>query len=389
MILFLYTYSINRARTSGAFYEELAKRVGDGRQLQLLDINRRSHADIIRHIDNAGVIVLDNSILLAMGKKSILPRNFYVQKAKSPEFYLDIWGIVNRSDKPLFLFHASSDLHAENFGLQRDLFLELIKRCTGILWPYHQCPFKKWEQEKYPLDILNQFNLNKEKVIGIWEEIRSTIPISIDLPHCIAASELQSKTRKKVWDIIIPGGANYLTRNIAREKATKAGLFVAPFETNARWLVNAPYYLYNKLLRKKHSTPIYQRKSFRLYRYMIAMSSVSFACGSELRYFVRKFIEIPAFRSAMIAYPTLNFRDYGFEDGVHYLNSYPEEVAEKADFLLNNKESANKMINKAWHLVAEKHTASRRVDQVLACLQLFTQGKLKGAGFDKGDFLIE
>ena len=150
----------------------------------------------------------------------------------------------------------------------------------------------------------------------------------------------------------------------------------------------APYLLYNKMVQKKYSTPAYQKKSFRLYRYMISLSSVSFTCGSELKFFVRKFIEVPAFRSAMLAYPSNNFRDYGFEDGVHYLHAYPEETGEKARFLLNNKSFADKLVKNAWELVALQHTASERVNQVLSCIHFFLQGKMKGAEYNKGKFEI-
>jgi Glycosyl transferases group 1 len=387
MVLFLYTFSINRARTSSMFYEELI-RCSDRKSLLVLDIAKHSIAVIGQYIDKADLLVFDNSIMLSMGKASILSRNFYTSKGKIKEFYIDVWDLVNRADKPVFLLHPSSDLHAVNFGLERELYLEVLKKITGIFWPYHQCPVERTdENDRYPFTTLEPFKITKEEVINIWDEVNEHVPISIDFPHCLGQTELDKRPRKKVWDVIVPG-VSYKTRQLAQDSAVQAGLFVAPYVGYSRWLILAPYLLYNKVIQKKYSSPAYQKKSFRLYRYMISLSSTSFTCGSELKFFVRKFLEVPAFRSAMLTYPSNNFRDYGFEDGVHYLHTYPEEAGEKARYLLNNKSFADKLVKNAWELVARQHTASERVNQVLSCIHFFLQGKLKSAGYAGGKFEI-
>lgn len=387
MILFLYTYSINRARTSGMFYEELHKR-SDGRNLLLVDVSRHNLPEIGKYISNASLVVFDNSIILYMGKNHILSRNFYFNKNKAKDFYFEVWSLVNRADKPVFLLHPSSDLHAVNFGLERSTYLEVLKKLSGIFWPYHRCPLQRSnDNDRYPFTTLEPYHLSKNEVLAIWDEIKSQVPISIDFPHCLGSRELETNPRKKKWDMIIPG-VSYKTREMAHQSAEEAGLFVAPYVSYSRWLVLAPYYLYSRVTKRKYSTPVYQEKSYRLYRYMISRSSTSFTCGSELRFFVRKFIEVPAFQSAMLAYPTLDFRDYGFEDGVHYLHCYPEETGEKARYLLQHKSEADRLVQNAWELVAKQHIASERVNQVLSCFHFFMKGKLKNAGYNNGRFEI-
>jgi len=369
------------------FYEELIRR-SDRTNLLVLDIAKHSITEIGQYIDKADLLVFDNSIILSMGKAPMLSRNFYIIKSKSKEFYIDVWNLVYRADKPVFLMHPSSDLHAVNFGLERKIYLDLLKKINGIFWPYHQCPLEKTdENDRYPFTSLEPFKLSKEEVINVWDEIKSHVPISIDFPHCLARREMNNKVKKKVWDVIVPG-VSYKTRQIAQDSAARAGLFTAPYVSYSRWLILAPYLLYNKMVQKKYSSPAYQKKSFRLYRYMISHSLVSFTCGSELRFFVRKFLEVPAFRSAMLAYPPLNFRDYGFEDGVHYLHTFPEETGEKAQYLLKNKGVADKLVRNAWELVAKQHTVVERVNQVLSCLYFFQRGRLKSAGYTNGSFEI-
>lgn len=384
MFLFLYTFTINRARTSGKFYEELLKWCDD-KHLKAIDISRFSVQQLQQEIDKAEIIVFDNSIILSINNVQLLSKNFY-SKHKPKEFYFDVWYRVEESGKPVFFMHPSSDLHAVNFGLERTFYLKFLARLSGIFWPYHKCPLSRDNSEdKYPFTTLEPFKLKKSDLLSIWDEIKNTVPVSIDFPHCMPSYIMHQKERRKVWDVIIPG-VSYETRRIAQDSVVKADLFVAPYVSFSKWLVLAPYMLYSKMIAKKNSTPIYQEKSFRFYRYMISMSKVSFACGSELRYFVRKFIEIPAFRSAMIAYPSSNFRDYGFIDGVHYLHCYPEEAGNKTKYLLQHKDTAEKLIQNAWELVAQKHVASVRVKQVLGCLDLFSKGKLKGAGYYEGNF---
>ncbi len=385
MILFLYTHSVNRARTSGMFYETLIPQA-DPNKVLIVDVSRNSMPAISNYIEKAEILVFDNSIILSMGKKAILERNFYVSQNRTKGFYQDVWNMIASSGKPIFLLHPSSDLHAVNFGLERDQYLSIIKSLTGIFWPYYICPLERGEEgNRYPFTSLERHKLSKADVIGIWDEIKALVPISIDFPHCLGESELLQKSRKKIWDAIVPG-VSYETRKMAQKSVEETGLFLAPYLGFSRWLVMAPYLLYDKLMKKKHSTPAYQNKSYKLYQQMISMSRVSFTCGSELRFFVRKFIEVPAFRSAMIAYPSLNFREYGFEDGVHYLHSYPEEAGEKAQYLIKNPGVAEKLIQNAWELVRREHVAQARVNQTLNCLEYFRQGKLKSAGYFNGRF---
>lgn len=385
MILFIYTFSINRARTSGMFYEELSRQC-DGKSLHMLDVSTSELPEIGREISRASLLVFDNSLILSMGKKEMLARNFYTSEEKPKAFFREVWEQVSRTDKPVFLMHPSSDLHAVNFGLDRDLYLDILKRSSGIFWPYYRFPLDT-EQDRYPYTTLSRFNLVKEDVVSIWNEINSFIPISIDFPHCLGQSELEKRDRRKSWDMIIPG-VTYRTREIAEDSCRQAGLGLTPYVRLSRWLVYAPYLVYSKITPRSFSTPLYQRASFRVYRKLIARSSVSFTCGSELKFFVRKFLEVPAFRTAMLAYPSNNFGDYGFEDGTHYLHCFPEEAGEKAKYLIANQQFSEKLVSNATELITREHMAANRVSQVIGSLRAFLQGKLKKAGYHNGRFEI-
>jgi hypothetical protein len=385
VILFIALGNWNYVPTSKAFFQELNQR--EENEVQIIDPGVNNILELKKKINASDLIILDISFIIAMGLRSLNTIDFYIVHQKPKEFYLEVWDTIHSSSKPLFLFSPSSDLNAVNFGMERNLYLSLLRRCDGIFWPYFRCPVQAGTIPERYNSILPSLNIKDTDLIGIWNEITSTIKINIDLPHCIASAEMISKSKKKKWNIIVPG-AGYNTRKIALNTALANNLKVTPFNLYRKWLVTAPYYLHKIFLPKARRISLQQKNSFTVYRYLISHSAVTFTCGSELKYFVRKFIEVPAFRSAMIAYPSDNFRDYGFEDGVHYMYCLPEETAEKTKFLLVNKMFSEKMIEKAWDLVAVEHSAKVRVDQVLACLDAFKQGKLKGAGYFEGRFEI-
>lgn len=385
MIQFICLESLNYVPSSRVFYEELKKRTGS--DIEITDPGKYAIDEVKKKIGAADIVVLDISLLIAMGINPINSIDFYIVNKKPRSFYLNVWDIVNNSSKPLFLFSPSSDLNAINFGLKRQLYIDLLGRCEGIFWPYYRCPVQVGTiPEKYN-SILPSFKIKDTDLVSVWQEVTSSIKINIDLPHCISPREMILKSRKKKWDLIIPG-AGYKTREIALAAAEGEELKIAPFNKYRRWLVTAPYYLYKKILPARDHISFQQKNSFFIYRYMISHSAVTFTCGSELKYFVRKFLEIPAFRSAMLAYPSDNFKDYGFENGVHYLQTFPEETGEKTQYLLKNKSLADKLVQNAWNLVAEKHSAAVRVEQVLDCINAFQQGKLKSAGYYDGKFEI-
>lgn len=386
MIQFIYLESLNYVPSSAVFYEALRKR--EPGEVQITDPGTCSIQELKRRIDQSEVIIMDVSMIIAMGLKPLSIVDFYIIHSKPRDYYFDVWETIYNSSKPLFIFSPSSDLTAINFGLDRNHFLDLLKRSDGIFWPYFRCPVKAGTiPEKYN-SILPSVQLNDYDLVKAWEEIKNTIKISIDLPHCISRSEAINSTKRKKWDIIVPG-TGYATRRIALTSAEESGLKVTPFESIRRWQVTAPYFLYKNFLSKRKAILLQQKRSFVVYRDLISRSAVTFTCGSELKYFVRKFLEVPAFRSAMIAYPSDNLRDYGFEDGIHFLSALPEETAEKAKFLLKNSETADRMIMNAWELVVEKHNAEVRVNQVMECVNSFMLGKIKSAGYFLGKFEIQ
>ncbi len=121
---------------------------------------------------------------------------------------------------------------------------------------------------------------------------------------------------------------------------------------------------------------------------MIARSRISFVCGSGYKYAVRKFFEIPAARSAMIAYPCVGFEDYGFVDGENVIVALPEDAGHAARSLANNGSLRERLTKNAWEMVGRLHSAEKRVSDLLECMKRIEKGSLKGAQFINGKYEI-
>ncbi len=354
--------------------------------MQLVDVNTTSIDKIRLNIESSSVIVFDISIFNMVGIGD-LPPYFFSGNRKGVNHYYDIWYYVEKKDTPVFLLASVLDLHYANFRLERQIYLNILRRSSCIVWPYGDQPANLHAvPEKYH-SVFKSYSLEKVNTSQIWKEIVSIIPISIDFPHSVSKSEIIIKNNKKYWDIVVPGAA-YKTRVIAKESVLKEGLKLAPYKFCYRWFANVPYYIYKKIASKEKSTGFHQQRSFQVQNFLLRHSKTSFACGSELKYFVRKFLEVPANNSVLIAYPSNSMSNYGFIDGVNYISCLPEEAGNKAREVISNKIMQENIKINARNLLTRLHTSAVRVDQLMNVIQAFQKGQLKGARFVSGSFEI-
>jgi len=224
-------------RSADAFFTQI-KNIDRENQFYFLDVNVVSVKDVENAINRSELIIFDISVILAIGFGAIRTRDFYIVSGKSSSFYSDVWAAVSKTTKPVFLLAFTADLHVENFGLERSVYLEILRRVTAICWPYYTFPFNPdTDTVKYGSTFLTGNQTNGEKVYKIWKEVVETIPINIDLPHCLSAGEMRKKASSKKWEFIVPG-ASYITRKIALESGKKLHLKMPDYKSRYRWFVN-------------------------------------------------------------------------------------------------------------------------------------------------------
>lgn len=381
MILYLYAKALNYSNSHSVFHEAL-NRSFSAEALLMIDVNSHEPEKIRVLIKSCEILVVDNQFTIALSQVKVNNPNIFFIKSKSIEFYEDIMNVIFDSDKPLFFICPDADLHAKDFGLTRELYLRLLNRIDVLFWPFKKYPLSLTDDGRYD-NILEKYKLSRQDVYSIWKEIVESVPVIIEFPHSVSKKEMLTKAKVKYWDAIIPG-ANYETRKIARASAVESGVDIAPYQNSYRYIVGGARKIFG--LHNKVTVKLSHKIQYALYRYLILHSSMTFVCGSELRFFVRKFLEVPSFRSVMISYPSLFMRDYGFIDGQSFIETIPEDFGKHVKFLKSNRHSQEKLINSAFEVVGACHTADHRVEVFKTVCSLFISGKLRGGEFKNGKF---
>lgn len=125
------------------------------------------------------------------------------------------------------------------------------------------------------------------------------------------------------------------------------------------------------------------------YRHSIAASRVSFTCGSSAGFFVRKFLEIPAFGACLCTFNYKFLENAGFRPDVHYL---PVEAVEDISAYidrLNNQEFLRHVIDctaNGWSLVLKTHSAYARYSQLMETFDRIIAGQFRGSYWKGGQY---
>ncbi len=125
------------------------------------------------------------------------------------------------------------------------------------------------------------------------------------------------------------------------------------------------------------------------YQKLITASRISFTCGSTSGYFVRKFIEIPAFGSCLCTFNYSFLAQLGLHPDIHYLPI--ETVNEIGVYIekLNDLEfmqHVNDLTIAAHNQILKCHSVYARHKQLGETLQLIIQGRFSGSYWDNGEY---
>ena len=97
-------------------------------------------------------------------------------------------------------------------------------------------------------------------------------------------------------------------------------------------------------------------------RYARLLNATIFApaCGSVTRELVRKHLEIPASGACLVTEQTATMESMGFRDMENCVFAAPEDVVDKLDMLLADKERLSRITRAGHDLVHSRHTMSQR-----------------------------
>lgn len=363
------THFINQSTI--LLYRELCSR--DEPDLTLVNVSLIDADVVFRTICASDLVVVDAMIWSAARDASFAAALMLDRPVR--EHYVAVWDAIEAANVPVLLIASNWDLHG-NHPLD-----DLPKSFEGIAWPYEKSATSALDVPPPYQDVWMSDHIDP---MQNYLSVRSRFGVRIDLPHSISRDEIVSRPRRHIWDVCIAGDG-YATRQLAK-RSLHSSVSRAPYSRIDAGLLNflARTNRPGKGRIRSGDHPI--RRSNQ--KFMTRRSKVSFTCGSGYRYCVRKFFEIPANRSCLVAYPYDGMKDDGFLQGVHYIAVNPEGFGAAAIALIADDARLRKLSQNAITLIDSVHTTQKRADDLLACMRLMAKGRLRLARFVEGRFEI-
>jgi hypothetical protein len=207
------------------------------------------------------------------------------------------------------------------------------------------------------------------------------------LPHCIAESEFELVgAAHKCWDVIVPGIGYHFRKmakdHLARRRDLTLASLDGPLQRFLYWATS-----YYRVQKHVDFTDWFHTR----FRDRIAASRVAVTCDGSIGYAIRKFFEIPAFGTLLVArfFPdmgALGFRDQ--ENCFAIENDSLERLDEIVDFARSDSIEATRIVQAGQDMVRESHRATVRARQLLALLEALCQGRLGGVRWQDGQQII-
>lgn len=227
-------------------------------------------------------------------------------------------------------------------------------------------------------------DLNEDSVRKGYDFIVAKQHQIVSLPHVMAAQEFYLSSAimhgTKSRRISVPG-ASYAPRRAAVSEVISQYSLEKALHLIDNIAYRAGRIIPNTSLRKRFLNRYYQK--------LITASRITFTCGSTSGYFVRKFIEIPAFGSCLCTFNYSFLARLGLRPNIHYLPI--ETVEEISAYIekLHDSEFMQHIIDctiTAHNHILKHHSVFARHKQLGKTLQLIIQGKFHGSYWDDGEY---
>jgi hypothetical protein len=326
-------------------------------------------------------------MIIALAEKRHVDINaWHFPNAQSRDHYRRVLDLLTEKNSLQVLISFHFDLHAKEhvFPLHNE-YAAVLGNVDALAWFYEKEPIRMSNiADKYIDPWMKEYNDHHET----WEKIVAKYRVRIELPFSLADHETGTPLSFHKWDVCV-AGVNYKTRQIAKKSIDMHVSSQSPY-----WAMGASLRSISMVHRYLPAvTQHYLNQYLMKYaqwgqRYIVSKSKVNFVCGSGFKHPVRKFYEIPAARSAMVAYPFTGFEDYGFIDGENTIATLPEEAGKAVRYLLDHENIREKIANNGHKLVSTVHSVNKRVTDLIECMRRLEKGTLQGAQFIKGIYEI-
>ena len=207
----------------------------------------------------------------------------------------------------------------------------------------------------------------------------------INLIHFVSESEFfwQSLSLRK-YDAAVPGTL-YYRRKIAYDNLVNASFSKIKF---AKKLHEYPIKIIDKLGLKPYSN-VYIKHFYNLaFQQRMEKSKVCITDGGLIDFTIRKFFEIPASGSLLACWPTTNFNQLGFKDGINCIVLDNEsDILEVIHAIAKDPEKYQLIASEGQRMVMDKHSLLARSKQLQDSFERILDNRFEGTYWEEGKFI--
>jgi hypothetical protein len=224
----------------------------------------------------------------------------------------------------------------------------------------------------------------KTHTLGLWYDYcTSKKEKFINLGHFVGTHEFDfNPLNRRSVDISVPGQPYHVRAEMLKRLKHEKNLTVG------HTYYRLAYSFMSKVGLFPFSNTILHSVYRVLFRDLLCSSKLSMTDGGPYEFFVRKFVEIPAAGSVLLARPCTGFESLGYKFGVSAIEIDPERPVEQVMDLLNNLPFLQKIAQNGRELVWNSHSIQARANQVGQALAAISEGRFRGSTWANGQFRI-
>ncbi|TBL81064.1 glycosyltransferase [Paenibacillus thalictri] len=114
------------------------------------------------------------------------------------------------------------------------------------------------------------------------------------------------------------------------------------------------------------------------YAQTINQAKIFLTCDSVFHYPVRKYFEVLACRTLLLAPYVQELTDLGFEPDKHFVPITKDDFYTKAEYYLNHEAERQRIADAGFHFIHNHHSAAIRAKQFLGCVETIMEAEEGG-----------
>ncbi|WP_227002672.1 glycosyltransferase [Salicibibacter kimchii] len=304
-------------------------------------------------------------LYLAKDTQSFVDRNYsYLEQELANHCKLIIWrrpahitSVLRKMDKEPSMIFIVNDIGSRMEPMVKGLANINIPVAMVVNDVHRFSKLRKRYIEKNKIRHL--FSVVRDQFSEIYPEYASNMWW---FPHHVETSVFQEEPLEKTIDFLMMGAVNDYYP--LRRKILKT------FAADQRFVYH-PHPGYRSFNKNDQERFFIGRK----YVQEINRAKIFFTSPSILRYPVKKYFEVLACKTLLLAPTFPELEDLGFIPGVHFIAVNEDNFKEQAEYYLKNEEERRQISEQGYNFVRKHHSTAIRAKQLFGYLQTIFEKK--------------